>query len=171
MRHKIYSLFFQFWYCISWCRSHWAREVFRSFIGLLFSKNNRGGALSYWGNLLQMPPGNFGLEITPVCCCCPAPGVPAGCCAPALRLPSPPAPLLLLFCPGARVKVAAPEVPGADEELLLAWFMLSRFFSSWASQCLVDLSSLRQGAKVSSFNWSGKHWQSASQALKIIEGC
>ena len=46
-----------------------------------------------------------------------------------------------------------------------AWLdIASMFFRSCASQCLVDLSSFKQVAKVSSFSWSGRHWQSASQA-------
>jgi len=43
---------------------------------------------------------------------------------------------------------------------------LSRFFSSCESQRLVELSSLRQLTNVWSFNWSGRHWRSASRALQ-----
>lgn len=55
-----------------------------------------------------------------------------------------------------------PEVgmaPGGD----------SRFLSSWANHRLVELSSLRQLWKVLSFSWSGRHWRSASRALKARE--
>ncbi len=45
-------------------------------------------------------------------------------------------------------------------------FILSKFFKSIDSQCLVDLSSFKQFSKVSSLSWSGKHWHRASQALK-----
>ena len=77
----------------------------------------------------------------------------------------------------APLPTAAPEFPGAPVRLpplalfaccgwlLLPAVMLSRFLSSWVSQCLVDLSSFRHSANVSSFSWSGRHWQSASQAL------
>ena len=50
-----------------------------------------------------------------------------------------------------------------------AEFIWSKFLRSWFSQCLVDLSSLRHALKVSSLSWSGRHWQSASQALKVLK--
>lgn len=40
-----------------------------------------------------------------------------------------------------------------------------RFFTSWASQRLVVVSSFRTWAKVLSLSWSGRHWRSASLAL------
>ncbi len=44
----------------------------------------------------------------------------------------------------------------------------SRFCISCVSQCCVVLSSRRQLANVESFNWSGRHWRSASRALKSM---
>lgn len=41
-----------------------------------------------------------------------------------------------------------------------------RFFTSCASQRLVVVSSFSTWAKVLSFSWSGKHWRSASLALR-----
>lgn len=41
-----------------------------------------------------------------------------------------------------------------------------RFFTSWASQRLVVVSSFSTWAKVLSFSWSGRHWRRASLALR-----
>lgn len=41
-----------------------------------------------------------------------------------------------------------------------------RFLTSWASQRLVVVSSFSTWAKVLSFSWSGRHWRSASLALR-----
>ena len=45
-------------------------------------------------------------------------------------------------------------------------FIFSKFLNKWVSQCLADLSSFKHSANVSSLSWSGKHWHSASHALK-----
>lgn len=44
-----------------------------------------------------------------------------------------------------------------------------RFFTSWASQRLVVVSSLRTCAKVVSLSWSGRHCRKASLALHKME--